>query len=378
MKNIMNENKDRLQSEVISLMRVPLAILVVCCHSKLLFGILTPEGKVTPHGTFAIGLQIFVSEVIPHIAVPLFMLISGYLFFRNTDDFSLPVYLNKLKSRARSLMLPYVLWCAIAYVLLAVQGLCPVSPMAFIQGLWDTSLWTPSGGSPSSIAFTNMPVDMPLWFLRDLIVIVAFSPLVYLLVRYTRWIGVAVLGAWWFSHWMPKPGGFGADTMFFFTAGACFGIQKLNFLRATRKLALWCIIPALVLMVWDFFIVNNYYIELGRMNYNWIIFNAFLFTAVIVTPHLFALWADKMHVQPPSFSGNFSFFLFATHALYMMSLRTWLYSMLQPQSQWEWCSFYLFNIAVVVTLSLAVFLLMRRLTPRTLSVLIGGRKEIIK
>jgi fucose 4-O-acetylase-like acetyltransferase len=371
------ENDDRLQSKVISLMRVPLAVLVVCCHSKLLFGIPTPTGRVVPQGSFAIGLQIFISEVIPHIAIPLFLFISGYLFFRHVDDFTFHVYKEKLKSRARSLILPYLLWCTIAYILQAIEGVCPISPLAFIQGLWDTSLWAPAHGGATAIVFTNLPVDMPLWFLRDLIVMVIFSPLVYLLARHTRWIGVAILGIWWFSHWIPKPGGFGVDTLFFFTAGACFGLRKLNFLSTTRKIAQWCIVPAAILMIADFFIVDHYFNELGRMNYNWPVFNSFLLTMILVTPHFFALLAEKWHIEPSAIGGNFSFFLYATHALFMVKLRTWLYSLLQPQSQFGWSGFYLFNIAILVTLCFLTYLLMRRLMPKVLSVLVGGRKEVV-
>ena len=66
------------QSVSIDLLRFPLCILVVLCHTKILFGI---PGAGIPQGAFQQGLQIFLCEVIPHIAVPTFVFFSGYLFF---------------------------------------------------------------------------------------------------------------------------------------------------------------------------------------------------------------------------------------------------------------------------------------------------------
>ena len=60
---------DARQSKVIDLLRYPMAVLVVMCHCGFLDG----------GGT---AVQIFFSETLPHVAVPLFLLFSGYLFSR--------------------------------------------------------------------------------------------------------------------------------------------------------------------------------------------------------------------------------------------------------------------------------------------------------
>ena len=65
------------QSISINILRFPLCVLVVLCHTKILFGI---PGVGLPSGAFQQGLQIFLCEVVPHIAVPAFVFFSGYLF----------------------------------------------------------------------------------------------------------------------------------------------------------------------------------------------------------------------------------------------------------------------------------------------------------
>ena len=42
-----------------------------------------------------------------------------------------------------------------------------------------------------------MPVNGALWFIRDLMVMLAFSPLVYWCLRYFRWYILVVFGCIW-------------------------------------------------------------------------------------------------------------------------------------------------------------------------------------
>ena len=57
------------------------------------------------------------------LCVPMFFMISGYLFFVNADGFGMAAYRAKLKSRARSILSPYLLYCTLAVCLFAVMAL---------------------------------------------------------------------------------------------------------------------------------------------------------------------------------------------------------------------------------------------------------------
>ena len=56
--------------------------------------------------------------------------------------------------------------------------------------------------------------------IRELIVVVVISPLIYLFVRYLRWWGVLALGVLWAFKICPEP-------VFFFSLGACLSIWKI-------------------------------------------------------------------------------------------------------------------------------------------------------
>ena len=65
-------------------------------------------------------IRILLSEGIARTAVPLFFLMSGYLFFA-TFHWSQQTYLNKILSRLRSLLIPFLFWnlAALAFIALA-------------------------------------------------------------------------------------------------------------------------------------------------------------------------------------------------------------------------------------------------------------------
>jgi surface polysaccharide O-acyltransferase-like enzyme len=54
-------------------------------------------------------LSVFWQQVITPVAVPLFFIISGALFYRNYES-DMKSYISKMKTRIRSLFVPYICW----------------------------------------------------------------------------------------------------------------------------------------------------------------------------------------------------------------------------------------------------------------------------
>lgn len=114
--NIGTMTHDVLLSKTISYLRFPLTVGVVFIHFDLSQGL---DIAGATHGLnnpnwyyFIINL---ISGTLATIGVPLFFLISGFLFFYRRD-FDETVYKQKLKSRFMTLFIPYVLWNMIAIV----------------------------------------------------------------------------------------------------------------------------------------------------------------------------------------------------------------------------------------------------------------------
>lgn len=196
---------------------------VVLWHSFFegIMGLDIPDSGIPIYHT----TSFFISRILASVAVPLFFFISGYLFFFRTT-FSVDVYKKKLKSRIKTLLIPYLFW---NFVVLVGHWIVTVlSPVQLTSGAYkQVSDYTVCDYLISFWNINGMPVNGALWFIRDLMVMLVFSPLVYWCLRYFRWYILLVLGCIWLvggTLEIPR-----MDAVFFFFVGAWFSITGRNF-----------------------------------------------------------------------------------------------------------------------------------------------------
>ena len=344
------------QSRVINLLRYPLAVLVVMCHSCFLDG----------GGT---AVQIFFSEVLPHVAVPLFLLFSGYLFFKE-GKFDSSLYRHKLKSRFHTLFIPYIIWSTLCFIIAAMRGQVTPTFAHYIQGLWDTELW--KDGVTFSRTLPGYPMNMPLWFVRDLMILVVISPIIWFLLRKTNGWGILLLGAWWFpSH--DKFFGFGADSLFFFSLGALLSLKNVNFVQIARKYSVPLYIATGVMLVADYWVMYSNYMAYHELRFNWPLFNVYVLCIMGATIALAGKLEERSFAERLIKLSQASFFLYAAHILWLEPLRDALLHALSPSSEALVVIFYFCFIAFHCWAVTSLFFLMRRYLPKTMSVVTGGR-----
>lgn len=123
-------------------------------------------------------LQISISRILGNLAVPLFYCISGYLFFCSADNWE--TIKQKLKRRVSSLIIPYII-AATAMVSLFIGIKMVPAVSSFMNGQPDY-LSQPINDLLYKTYIDNgdgSPIAFHLWFLRDLIVIMAATPILY-------------------------------------------------------------------------------------------------------------------------------------------------------------------------------------------------------
>lgn len=137
--------------------------------------------------TVNIYLQEFISGILGRLAVPLFFAFSGYLFFLNTDKGIYTVF-EKMRKRARTLLIPYLIACLFLPVFYLVMEVIPgTSGFINSETPFSDNLKLPLGNMLTYLYIdsgSGAPCAFHLWFLRDLIILVAVSPLLYL-IRYS-------------------------------------------------------------------------------------------------------------------------------------------------------------------------------------------------
>ncbi len=206
-------------SDVISQLRLPLIVLVTYAHS---YGAVAEGYRLllSPWDTCEV-LRLLVSQTLVKVAVPVFYVISGYLFFARAGQWSMAVYRQKMGRRVKSLLLPYVVW---NLLMAAKLGRCS----------WDV-LWdcvARAGMQTDWLGRENWmtaPADMPLWFLRDLMVVSLLTPIIYILLRRFGTVVMGLLTVVYLSgvgaFALP---GLSMYAVYFFSLGALLGIRRLD------------------------------------------------------------------------------------------------------------------------------------------------------
>lgn len=107
---------------------MPMAVLVVFIHFNLAKNSITANGieYIQDYPAWFDFVVTLISSVLSGIAIPLFFFFSGFLFFKDSE-FSLTVYIHKLRSRAKTLLIPYLMWNFIAILNNIVKMLPPLS-----------------------------------------------------------------------------------------------------------------------------------------------------------------------------------------------------------------------------------------------------------
>ncbi|MCB0765801.1 MAG: acyltransferase [Flavobacteriales bacterium] len=152
------------------------------------------HGQVLSMDGLNFSVQYFISQGLARFRVPMFFILSGYFFHRavlRPGDGFLPQF----RKRLRTIALPYLLWSITGFLLYllmqwpdATRDLFPNNPV-----------W---GLSPVEVANKILldPIPYQMWFLRDLMVLFALSPLfMFLIRRVGAWVLLPAAITWWFE-----------------------------------------------------------------------------------------------------------------------------------------------------------------------------------
>ena len=120
-----------------------------------------------------------------HVAVPLFFVISGVLFYRN---YSLASTFQKWKSRFFSLVIPYLVWNTLWLGLALLGHYTPLG--AYLGGVDAVLSWE----SVINGIFFHGNFE-PFWFILQLIALIALCPVIYLFLK-NKWIGLLTIATY--------------------------------------------------------------------------------------------------------------------------------------------------------------------------------------
>lgn len=361
---------DSLLSKTISYLRFPLIVGVVFIHSS--FPVVNVYGTVYrfnqwPLVNFTMN---FFSNVLASISVPLFFFFSGFLFFYK-KGFNGVAYIGKIKKRFKTLLVPYIIWNFFGFVLLLIKvhpKLLPYFPLlkdykvdiiTLLGSFWVTNL-------PVNVCGPYYPINIPFWFIRDLIVLVVLSPLIWWLIRTFGVLFISFLGGVWLFS-LGEFVGFpelSHQSLFFFPLGAFCGIRNVDFVEMAKRVP-W--FPCLYL----FFAIIDALTK--DSPYSYIYHHIGIIVGMISVINIVGFLLSRRMISVSPFLSRASFFVYAMHYLFIGSLIKVVIMFTCPNSSGLVILLYFVIPLITILICMGIYKVIDIFLPKLNSVLTGGR-----
>lgn len=289
-------------------------------------------------------------NVIADCAVPSFFLISSYLLFVN---YGYEKYLEKVKKRIGSLVIPYFIWSIIGIIYQLSLKLLLNNNSKMRDGIFKSLL----------LASCNQP----LWFIRCLFFFAILSPAYYWIVKklgkfsFLLVIGMIIINI--FIHpgyssilfWSPV-----------FSLGTIGGMFYKDLIQTESHKRKWYDYY-FVLLIMEIIIVTYgfYSYEKPSLYYIYRLVNGCAIT--------YLFWRIPWKSAPKSWGQN-SFFTFCSHAL-LLGIIPKFFSKVIVHNQIGLCLIYIFSVSVIITITILIAQLLKRIAPSFLKILVGKRVD---
>ena len=368
--------RPELQSQVINFLRFPLIICLVFFHSSSLgiqIGDMIFEINPKDMPVNYYSMLIFSGPLA--FRNHFFFFVSGFLFFSSIKQLDLSIYKNKIRNRVNSMLVPYLFWNLTAFaVYFTLQNIPQLNAFTnkdiqlqnFFSYFWNNF------GEMRAEHFVdfgskNYPIASQFWFIRDLMIAALISPAIYFFCKYTKIYGVLLIGILWYFGWWLNITGFASMCIFFFTAGAYFGINKRNLIEdfgKVRNLS-FVLYPAISIV----------YCLLSRE----FVYRVYVHHALIVIGIVFAfnfvayLFEKEIVKSVPKFLASATFFVFASHELLIKFFRKVAHMIILPENDLEFTALFFLSAIMVIFCALGIYYISRLILPKFTRIITGGR-----
>ncbi len=346
---------DRYISNKIKNMSFIMTIFVVILHSNNL-----QDPSVLNINTL---VQNFIGQGIVRIAVPMFFVISGYLFYYKFKP-SKEAYLSKYKKRFKSLFIPYFIWCTGWLVILYVIELT-----AFGRAMFSDRIVADYNAVELFQNTYIYPLPYQFWYIRALMINVIISPIIYFVIDKLKDKALIVILVFWFFDVIYYP-------ILMFSVGACIAIKgyNLNFEEYKNKRYLFGIgyLLAIVIKTIFMYIPNIPYYEYVLLLVENVIILCGLPFAWFFYDVIRDEFRSKIDLGKELKLAKYGIFIYFFH-IPLQSIIKKIWFMIIPQGTIS--SLVIFFVAPMVTITICaiVAILMRKYMKKLYQTLTGGR-----
>lgn len=346
------------------MLRFPLVVGVVVAHAySSTIGLESGVLGVSDTGFVAAFIREFISRGLCRVAIPLYFMMSGYFYF-SWEAFNRQEYDQKLRKRLWSLFVPFLIWnLSLLLALLAAQSLGPLKP--FFSGYYaNVAEYTPLQYFTAVFGIGRLPISYQFWFIRDLIVLVMISPILYWLFMRLPWFLFPAVFAGWLYYsnaaYTPVP-----EAVLFFCVGGWMRRHGTTFQTLDRYGPVICA-GYLALVVADV-LTKSYW------------FSEYYHKITLLPGSAAALWMAGRALRHARIKAAIfglaasSFFVFAAHEPLLTVVRKFSYKLLMPERDATVLFLYFLDPLLVIGGCTAAYFVLRRIMPRFTDIITGGR-----
>lgn len=347
----------------LNLLRFPLIVGIVFIHSYA--STVGFEGSnvnlgLNDSSIFSLLVRNLISQEIARVAVPIFFLISAYLFFIGLN-WSTVNFLKKISSRFDTLLIPFLFW-NIATLLVIALG----QSVSFTQPYF-------SGKNPFIANFNWIdypryifgvgvnPISYPFWFIRDLMLLCLLSPIILFFNKKIplMW-NITLLYCWLLSPMLiysPR-----IDAILFFSLGCFVAINNKN-LFCFDAYGKFFVTTYLIIIITDVL----FYGQFAGLQKAGILLG--IMSALYITKFLANLKIKLILLR----LSKTSFFVFAAHEPLLSFVRKITYKAFDPKSDLLILLLYFLIPIIVILILVVAYYLLKQSLPTFLYRITGKR-----
>ena len=352
-----NEDSLRLQ-----LLRFPLIVGVVFIHAYGATLVFANKVIGASENNFLSNfIQHLISEEIARCAVPIFFLMSGYLFF-NSEEWSKEIYFTKIKSRIKTLLIPFLFWNILILVIFSLAQSHPVTQNFFSGKKILISQYDLIDYIKAVFGIGRMPVSYQFWFIRDLIALSLLTPIIYYLNKKFSIPFIFVLFILWVINFSETES---CESILFFVVGCYAGSKNRNLFTFDKYFFVLLLSYCIIATANTFFFDSEFYMYMRKLG---IIIGSIVFLSS--TKYLLSMPRIKKVILSLS---SASFFVYAAHEPLLTIIKKISYKILLPQNGILILSIYFCSAFLTIFILIYLYRILSYHFPIFTAYITGGR-----
>lgn len=222
----------------------------------------------------------------------------------------------------------------------------------------------------------EMPICYQFWFIRDLMVVILMSPIIYVAIKKFNVYFVGLIGLVWLLNFNVGVTGISITAIFFFSVGSLFSISKYDFLGFLERIKIVGYIMSVLLIIIEMYLYNSRgsVESIFSDTLSIVLYKTCTICLMVSCLNITVYALRRAMWKTNEFIYDSNFFIYAYHTMPLVLFLKLLLRFVHPDSDIRVILIYITVPFITIIVGLMIFALMRKIFPRFTMFITGGRK----